>query len=81
MLQSELQGKQQQDETEKVPDNYPYRLPPLSGRREYTRSNVGNQKKAPDMTAHCLPCNAHFSDEKEQFTSMFVCFEESYYKP
>ena len=45
MLQRELQGEQQQEETEMVPDNYPYRLPPLSGRREDTQSNVGNQKK------------------------------------
>lgn len=44
MLQSELQGEQQQWETERVPDNYPYRLPSLSGKREHTQSNVGNQK-------------------------------------
>lgn len=50
MLQSELKGEQQ-GETERVPDNYPYRLPPLSGRREHTQSNLGNQKKKPDMTA------------------------------
>lgn len=37
-------GEQQPEETERVPDNYPHRLPPLSGRREHTQSNMGNHK-------------------------------------
>lgn len=57
MLQSELQGEQQQlEETERVPDNYPYRLPPLSGRKEHTQSIIrGSQRarKDTDITAHC----------------------------
>lgn len=44
MLQSDNSGEQQLEETERVPDNYPHRLPPLSGRREHTQSNMGNQK-------------------------------------
>lgn len=56
MLQSELQGEQQLEETERVPDNYPYRLPPLSGRKEHTQSIMrGSQtaRKDTDITAHC----------------------------
>lgn len=44
MLQRELQGEQQLEEADRVPDNYPYRPPPLSGRREHTQSKAGNQK-------------------------------------
>lgn len=54
MLQSELQGEQQQEQTERVPDNYPHRPPPLSGRRKHTQSNVGEPEKGADMTAHSL---------------------------
>lgn len=55
MLQSELQGEQQLEETERVPDNYPYRLPPLSGRKEHTQSIMrGSQRarKDTDIRAH-----------------------------
>lgn len=31
-------GSSSLEETERVPDNYPYRLPPLSGRKEHTQS-------------------------------------------
>ena len=54
MLQSELKGEQQQEQTERVPDNYPHRPPPLSGRRKHTQSNVGEPEKGADMTAHSL---------------------------
>lgn len=53
MLQRKLQGEQQQAETEMVPDNYPYRLPPLSGRREDTQSNMGT-RNSPDITAQSI---------------------------
>lgn len=56
MLQSELQGEQQLEETERVPDNYPYRLPPLSGRKEHTQSIMRGSRgarKDTDITAHC----------------------------
>lgn len=55
MLQSELQGEQQLEETERVPDNYPYRLPPLSGRKEHTQSIMRGScgaRKDTDITAH-----------------------------
>lgn len=55
MLQSELQGEQQLEETERVPDNYPYRLPPLSGRKEQTQSIMRGSwraRKDTDITAH-----------------------------
>lgn len=55
MLQSELQGRQQLEETARVPDNYPYRLPPLSGRKEHTQSIVRGSRRArkdTDITAH-----------------------------
>lgn len=56
MLQSELQGERQLEETERVPDNYPYRLPPLSGRKEHTQSIMKGSwraRKDTDITAHC----------------------------
>lgn len=33
-----------------LPDNYPYPLPPLSGRREHTRSHVGETTNGSDMS-------------------------------
>lgn len=70
MLQSELQGAQQPEETERVPDNYPHRLPPLSGRREHTQSNTEETRQGTgSVVVHTL---LNLSDVGEQRSTRFL---------
>lgn len=75
MLQSELHGEQQPEETERVPDNYPYRLPPLSGRKEHTESIVGNQKGCGyDRTLLIQPFNSSLIANVETVEKVYETF-------
>lgn len=75
MLQSELHGEQQPEETERVPDNYPYRLPPLSGRKEHTQSIVGNQKGCGyDSTLLIQPFNSSLIANVETVEKVYGTF-------